>query len=292
MQDSKRATKPISASLNSTILSREIMSYFSLIREENNSEKIAEMYSEYVDEFTENNEHFLPAHLMRDFTNISIKFIEYVISSSTRSNVINRFLLDTREWFKTYYTCELNEKATSHEAYIKGYAYGTIELTKKIIDIYYNALLSRQLLSDSKIPELMHFVCTIGVSPNISHFELAKELGLSQKELQYFIDCNNLDKSGLYLTVPKGRIRHYKLSDLGNALVRQYKKAELDNYNSQLKNAFMIKETTSGKSNCWSLPGADIKNNFYSISVRNVYSFCSKESEKEKLFLGGIRNGF
>lgn len=292
MQDSKQALKPINVSLNSTALSREIISYIYLLKKENNSEKIEEVYSEYINELTENNEHFLPAHLIRDFTNISIKVIEYIVSSPTKLDVINSFLQETREWFKTYYACELDEKAASHEAYIKGYAHGTIELTKKIADLYCNAILSKQLLSNSTIKELMHFICTIAISPNISHFELAKELGLSQEELQHLIDSNDLDKSGLYLTVPKGRIRHYKLSDLGNALVCQYKKAELDNYNSQLKNAFMIKETTSGKSNWWYLPSEETKINSYPISASDIYSFYSKESEKGKLFLGGIHNGF
>ena len=114
------------------------------------------------------------------------------------------------------------------------------------------------------------------------HFEdsLAQELDLSQDELQDFIDCNNLDKSGLYLTAPKGRIRHYKLSDLGNSLVFQYKKQELDNFDSQLKNAFLIKEPTTGKSNNWLLSREIPNINALSISTHDLSSFSKQKTKR------------
>ncbi|HJG12670.1 MAG TPA: hypothetical protein K8V07_12180 [Bacteroides xylanisolvens] len=287
MQNSKQALQPISTSLNSTDFSRELISYFYLMKNESNPEEIEEEYSEYIDEFTDNDNHLLPAHLISSFTNISVKFVEHMISSPTRSNIIKSYLLETQEWFKTYYACELNESVASSEAYIKGYAHGTIEFTKKISDLYYNAVISKQLLTQPTIKDSMHFFCAIATSPNISHYELAQELDLSQDELQDFIDCNNLDKSGLYLTAPKGRIRHYKLSDLGNSLVFQYKKQELDNFDSQLKNAFLIKEPTTGKSNNWLLSREIPNINALSISTHDLSSFFQTENEtwKPKIFL-------
>lgn len=295
MQNSKQALKTISTSLNSTDVSRNLILCFYLNKKENKPEEIEEEYSEYIDEFTDNNDHLLPAHLIRDFTNISIRFVEHIITSPARSNIINSYLREIREWFKTYYTCELNENVVSSEAYIKGYAHGTIELTQKISELYYDAILSKQLLAQPKIKDSMRFFCTIGEFPNISHFELAQELDLSQDELQNFIDRNNLDKTGLYLTAPKGRIRHYKLSNLGNLLVCQYKKQELDNFDSQLKNAFLIKEPTSGKSNNWLLSRETINSRIIPVSpAHDISSFFQKDSEKGKLniFGGGTHNGF